>query len=55
LGWRVQPVVLNGCVRLLFHSQGQVRRAIAFEFDRGQITAVYNIANPEKLRHLTLH
>ena len=50
----VQPVLLDGSVGLLWAPGGRLMRAVSFTFAGGKITHVNIIADPERLRKLTL-
>jgi RNA polymerase sigma-70 factor (ECF subfamily) len=51
--WHASPV--NGLPGFILIGEDGSVQTIAVEFTGGQVSAVYAVANPEKLRHLTLH
>ncbi|GGT37144.1 RNA polymerase sigma-70 factor [Nonomuraea spiralis] len=48
---RAEPAEINGGPGLVFSGHGRVVATVTFDFDaEGRITAVHNVANPDKLR-----
>lgn len=44
-------VEINGGLGMVFSTVGRVIATVTFDFDTdGRITAIHNVANPEKLR-----
>ena len=46
------PVQVNGALGLVITESGVPTTALHFDYDNGRIAAVYQIRNPDKLRHL---
>lgn len=49
---RVEPAEVNGSPGLLFRSEGKLLGVVTFNFSGGQIQAIYNLLNPEKLAYI---
>ncbi|MFI9594626.1 hypothetical protein [Nonomuraea sp. NPDC052265] len=48
---RAEPAEINGGPGMVFSGHGRVVATVTFDFDAdGRITAVHNVANPDKLR-----
>jgi RNA polymerase sigma-70 factor (ECF subfamily) len=50
----VRPALVNGTVGLVWAPRGRLLRALRFTFERGKISQVEIIADPERLRELDL-
>lgn len=48
----VRPTSLNGALGLLLLENGTPTTAIHFHYQHGKITTIYQIRNPDKLKHL---
>jgi RNA polymerase sigma-70 factor, ECF subfamily len=53
VSWHTSPV--NGLPGFILVGEDGSVQTIAVEFTGEQVSAVYVVANPEKLRHLTIH
>ncbi len=51
-GTSIESTVLNGMPGALLFREGQLARAITFEFWGNRIGTIYVVANPDKLKHL---
>ncbi len=49
---RLEPALINGLLGFLWHGEGGVE-TLALEITGEQITAIYAVRNPDKLRHLS--
>ena len=49
---RIEPAMINGAIGALLYLDGELDHALSMAIDGERIVAIYNVRNPDKLRHL---
>lgn len=48
----LRPAMVNGALGLVIHENGQPSTAMHFDYQEGRIATIYQVRNPDKLKHL---
>ncbi|MNG22029.1 RNA polymerase sigma factor SigJ [compost metagenome] len=54
-GYHFKLMEINGQMGILAYVNEQPYHVVTFHIEQGQIQAMYNVLNPDKLRHLSSH